>query len=166
MRRTAHRQQGFTLAEALMASVILTVAVAAVSEAIVSGQMQAYEAMHQQRAVMLVEEMLERVVALPYNDPQGDTTAGPDAGETTFALYDNADDYHGYSEDEGDTTDIADATFGDAYSRFARSVTAAYGDQSVSGFADPITGLTVTVTVTDDTGRTWVGSRFIAAPGS
>lgn len=150
--------------EVLIASAILAFAVAAIAQAIVAGQMQVYAALYELRAASLAESMIEEIIAKPYADAEGATDAGPDTGETSRTLFDNADDYHGYTEAIDD--DIADASgvaYPAAFQDFARSVTCVYGTAD-SGLGDPVTGLTVTITVTDATSRTWTSSRFIPEP--
>ena len=166
MNRSTHPDRGFTLAESLMATAVLALAVLAITQAIVSGQMQTYEALHDQRAVSLGEALVEEVLALPYADPEGAAGAGPDTGESNRSRFDNADDFEGFSESIGSVVDAAGNAYGKLFQRFGRSVAAKYGQQTVSGFADPIDGLAVTVTVTDDRGLTWTLSRFIAEPAS
>ena len=166
MNRSANRDRGFTLGEAMIAMAVLMLAVLAITQAIVSGQMQTYEALHDQRAVSLGEALVEEVLALPYADPEGAAGAGPDSGESNRSQFDNADDFDGFSESIGSVADAAGNDYNAPFQRFGRSVTATYGQQTVSGFADPIDGVTVTVTVTDDRGLAWTLSRFITEPAS
>ena len=125
--------RGMTLVEALLASVILAVAVAAVSQAIVAGQMQSYSALHRRRAVDLAEALMEEVLRLPYNDPDGASAPGPEAGESGRSSFDNIDDYHGFSETGGSVADLAGGTYASAFQGFSRSVTVASGTVTVGG---------------------------------
>lgn len=155
---------GFTLVEVLMAAATLAFVVAAVSQAVVSGQSQTYDAIRQVRALALAEALIEEILSKPYVDPSnGSTTLGPESGESSRALYDNADDYHGLSETLGNCQDALGAAYPPAYSVFARSVTCAYTTKTAAGLGS-FDGLMVTVTVTDDHGRTWSISRFITKP--
>lgn len=156
--------RGFTLPEALIATVVLSVAVLAVTEAVVSGQMQAYDAVHAQRALRVGEQLIERVLSMPYDDPGGALTIGPDAGETNVNLFDNIDDFHGYSEAAGNLIDAAGAALPSEFAGFSRSVTITSGSVTVPGFSAAVDGLTITVTVTDAKGRTWTLTRFVAEP--
>ena len=52
--------------EVLIASAILSFAVAAISQAIVAGQTQTYEALHAQRGMSLADALIEEIQALPY----------------------------------------------------------------------------------------------------
>ena len=81
------------------------------------------------------------------------------------SAFDNADDYHGFSEAAGALADVAGTLYSAPFQDFTRSVTAVYGNVTVTGFASAIPGLTVTVTV-QEAGLTWSVTRFIAEPPS
>jgi len=161
-----HRdRRGFTLMEALLATVVLAFVVAALSQAIVVGQMQTYDAMHSGRAVALAEAMMEEVLVLPYDDPGGDVTIGPDAGETTRQDFDDIDDYHGFAEAADAITDAEGNPYDDLYQGFTRSVTVTADDVDVAAFGATQPGLTITVTVQEgDDGRQWTVTRFVPEP--
>jgi Tfp pilus assembly protein PilV len=164
MIRVCRRSGAFTLLEALLATVVLALSAAAVSQAIVAGQMQTYASLHDLRALSAAEALLDEVLSLPYADPDGESVAGPESGENDRADFDNADDFHGFEEEASEIADQAGELYPDLYQGFSRSVTAAYGQMTHEGFEDPVPGLTVTVTTTEGTGREWVISRFIAQP--
>lgn len=156
--------RGFTLVESLLASVLLSLAVLAVSLQISSGHMQMYQAVHAQRATRLAEELTEYIVTLPYHDPDEPTNPGPEADELTVSSFDNADDYDGYSEPAGQVKDMAGQASPETYQLFSRSVTAQYVNQTANGLGGSIPGLLVTVTVQDEKGQTWPVTRFIPQP--
>lgn len=164
MQYRASTNRAFTLPEVLMASAILAFAVAAISYAVSTGQAQTHYALHELRAISLTEALMEEIVARRYSDPEGLITPGPDAGESSRALFDNSDDYHGYSESLGQVKDLAGTAYPQAFSRFSRSVTTVYETLNFAAVGGNMTGLTVTVTVTDDKGRTWQALRFIPEP--
>jgi hypothetical protein len=145
---------------------MLALAVAAISQAVLAGQMQTYEALHQRRAVELAEALVDEVLHLPYDDPEGASAPGPEAGETGRSLFDNADDYHGFSEAAGSLADASGTLYPASLQDFSRSVSAAYANISVTGFDDPLPGLTITATVQDDAGQTWAITRWVAQPPS
>ena len=153
--------KGFTLAESLIAAVALAIIVLAISAAILAGQTQMHEAAHAQRAMSLAEELIESALALPYEDPDGPSSLGPEADEMSVSDFDNADDYHGYVESAGGLTDAAGSAYPDDFQRFSRTVTAEYDKETVPGLGGAQPGLTITVTVTDQRGRTWNLTRFI-----
>ncbi len=164
-RRTPRGQRGFTLLEALFAATVLAFVVAALSQSIVIGQMQTYDAMHSGRAVALAEAMMEEVLTLPYHDPGGGVTLGPDSGETTRQDFDDVDDYHGYEEEAGALTDAEGNLYADLYQRFNRRVSVVADHVDVAAFGASQPGLTITVTVQEgDDGRQWTVSRFVPEP--
>lgn len=164
--RTRPRPDGFTLMETMIAITVLAFSVAALTQAIVSGQSHTYEALHSSRAISLAEEMIDEVLSKPYDDPDGDVTAGPDAGESSRDLFDCADDYDGFTEALGAVQNQAGVDHPELYQNFGRSVTASYTTVNLADLGGDHDGLTVTVTVTDMNGRTWTLSRFIQEPAS
>jgi prepilin-type N-terminal cleavage/methylation domain-containing protein len=162
----SRREPGFTLIEVLLASALLSFIVAAVCQPIAAGQMQTVDTLHGLRGLALAEQLMEEVQALPYADPQGATTVGPDAGETSRALYDNCDDYHGFTQAANAISDGAGTLFPSDYQRFTTSVTASYGTVTLTGLGTGLKGLNVTVTVREKNGRAWVVRLFFAEPAS
>jgi len=162
---TRRARRGFTLMEALFATAVLAFVVAALSQAIVVGQMQTYDAMHSGRAVALAEAMMEEILVLPYDDPGGGVTIGPDDGETTRQDFDDIDDYHGFSEAAESLADAEGNLYDQLFQRFNRSVTVTADDVDVASFDAAQPGLTITVTVQEgDDGRQWTVSRFVPEP--
>lgn len=165
MNRTLNH--GFTLVEVLMAASVLGFAVIALVQAVWAGQMNTYEAIHEARAHSLAEAMIDEVLSLPYSDPDETSSPGPETDETIRTHFDNADDYHGYTDAAGSIVDADAVLYPAAYQVFTRTVSAQYDTQTVTGFGtNPVIGLTVTVTVQDLDGRFWVLSRFIREPQS
>jgi hypothetical protein len=139
--------------------------VIAIFSALNAGQAQSNDSSLAKLAVGLGEEMIERVLALPYADPNGYATPGPDPGETAGVpqTFNNMDDYHGYSEAAGQIKDANGNLMPSNYQGFRRSVTAQYTSQTVAALGGSIAGLQVTVTVQDARGRRWAVSRFVPA---
>lgn len=158
------RAGGLTLAEVLLASAVLAFIVAGLTQTIVSGQSHTYNALHEERALSLAEALMDEVLALPYADLGGDTTPGPDDGETSRDLFDGLDDFHGFSEDTGELADPAGVLYPELFQRFTRTVDASYGTTTVAGFGGSRDGLSITVTVADPGGREWSITRFVAEP--
>ena len=156
--------RGFSLMEAMFAVVVLSFSVAALTQAVVSGQSHTYEAMHASRAISLAEAMIDEVLSKPYVDPDGDVTVGPDAGESSRDLFDCADDYDGLTEAAGAVADQSGVVYPELYQKFGRSVTAGYTTEKFVDLGGDHDGLTVTVTVTDTKGRVWTVTRFIQEP--
>ena len=147
-----------------MASVILAVVVVAVTQAIMAGQMQCYDALHRRRGMFLAEALMDEVLRLPYSDPDGASAPGPEAGETERSDYDNIDDFHGFAEVAGNVADAAGVTYGTAYQVFSCSVTVVADSVTVTGLGDALSGVTITVTAQDGAGTTWVVEHFYPEP--
>lgn len=167
-RRHHHkRTAGFTMAEVLIASSVLSIAVLAIVDAVTTGQQTTYQAMHDMRGMALAEAMMEEIQAKPYDDPDGGPEViGPEPGEVTRASFDNADDYHNYNEAVGGTEDVAGADHPSLYAKFGRTVTTVYENVAVAEFGGDQAGLTITVTVTDNRGQQWTITRFMREPNS
>mgnify|MGYP006908238722 FL=1 len=150
----------------MIASIILSITVFALSNALSAGHQLTYDAMREARAQALAEALIDEVISLPYDDPEGETVMGPDTGETSRSLYDNIDDFNGYLEEAGALADADGTSYPTTYQEFSRSVTVTSDPQTVAGFGggSPLTGIRVIVTVQDATGRTWIVTRFVNDP--
>lgn len=161
----AHRRaRGFNLVEVLLASALLAVVVAGLSQTVVSGQAHTYNALHEARALALAEALMDEALALPYTDRGGDTTPGPDDNEPTRDRFDGLDDFHGFSESAGALADPAGALYPETYQVFERSVEAAYDTLELTGLGGTRNGILLTVTVAEPGGREWTITRFVAEP--
>lgn len=157
--------RGFTLIEAMLAAAVLAFVVAALSQAIVAGQMQTYDAMHSGRAVSLAEALMEEIIVLPYDDPEGGTGIGADDGESTRQDFDDIDDYHGFAEATATLTDAEGNAYPALFEPFSRRVTVATDQVDVAAFGGALDGVMVTVTVQEGTtGRQWQVDRFVPEP--
>lgn len=165
-RRVPLSAGGFTLVEVLFATLVLALTVAGVTQLIVSGQAQTYNALHEERALSLAEALMDEVLSLPYTDPGGDTTPGPDDGEDTRERLDAIDDYDGFFEPAGTLTDPSGELYPELHQVFERGVTAAYSVVDVPDFGGTRNVIDVTVTVSEPEGRSWTISRSIAEPVS
>lgn len=153
--------RGFTLLEVMVASSILLVIVLAVSHAVTAGQQHGDAALSDSRAAALAEATLDEVLALPYTDPDGDTTEGPDTGETTRDTFDAIDDFDGWTEAAGSITDPSGTDWPDTYQTLSREVSATYGSVTIASLGGTTTGIDLIVTVTDAAGREFTITRFI-----
>jgi MSHA pilin protein MshD len=142
------RGRGFTLAEALLAAAILALAITAITMPFAAGAANEQVDGRQTLAVALAQEMMEEILAKPFDDPQGASSPGPETGETSRNRFDNVDDYHGYTETPGHIADGSGTVItGPAAAGLSRHVTAQYvyvTGQSTSG---PATFIRVTVEV-------------------
>ncbi len=117
-------RRGFTLAEAMMAVVVLGIAAAGVLLPFVSGAAVRAEGASRTLAAGLAGDLMEQILRLPFHDPDDETSynLGPDAGDL-----DNIDDYHGYIEAQGQVKDAAGVVFTDPrYANFSRNVICEY----------------------------------------
>jgi len=95
-------RSGFTLAEGLLAVVVLTVAVGGIMGPISASYQQTRTVSQTTTAVSLAQQLLDEILSKPFVDPTDlSTTLGPEADELNRTAFDNIDDYHGYH----DTTD-------------------------------------------------------------
>jgi hypothetical protein len=129
---TRQSRAAFTLIEALMASVILAMAVAAALMPFTCGARSQDVEGRQSLAVSLAKDLMEEILIRPFVEP-GDTVPepqsrfGPDAGETLRSSYSAIDDYHGYTELAGQIVDPAGQVIADAAATgLSRHVTVSY----------------------------------------
>jgi Tfp pilus assembly protein PilV len=98
----AEFRRGFTLAEALLAVMVLSIAVGAIMGPISASYSQTRTVTQTTTAISMAHQLLDEMLSRPLVDPSDlSTTPGPEANEPGRAAFDNIDDYHGYH----DTTD-------------------------------------------------------------
>ena len=117
------RTRGFTMIEAMLAVTVLGFAAAGVLLPFVSGTAVRAEGVRRTLGAGLAGDLMEQIVRLPFLDPQGtDYSPGPEGGD-----FDNVDDFHNYTELQGQVKDATGAVFTDPkYASYSRSVTCAY----------------------------------------
>lgn len=164
MRKRSQRNQGFTLAEVLIASAILSFVTIGIVQAVSAGQARTLDALKRARAQALAEVLLEEILAKPYADPEGATGFGPDSGEASRSDFDNIDDYHGYLESVDTLADHAGALYGVAYQSLERSASVTAVTNSVADLGGDHAGVQVTVSVNEPGGRVWTVERFVPEP--
>ena len=134
---------GFTLIEALLASVILAMVVGAVVMPFTAGAANTAQNARSTLAINLAQDLMEEILAKPFSDPDGS-----EVGETGRSNWDDMDDYNGYSEAEGAIAGFDGVTVDDPASA---AVTRTATVQSVYVFGqsapDPPTFLRITVDV-------------------
>jgi prepilin-type N-terminal cleavage/methylation domain-containing protein len=107
-RRRVRPEGGFTLTEALIASAILAIAVAAAALPFSASLQSSQRRADQAEALRLGEGLMEEILSRPFQDPDGPSALGPEAGEVVAQReqdFDNVDDYHGLYEDAGQLRD-------------------------------------------------------------
>ena len=147
-----------------MAAAVLLACVVAVSVALSAGHMQNQHAERGQYAMALAESVMELILSYPYDDPQGSSQLGPEAGEVGLVGFDNADDFHGYADSGGSRKDPAGQAYPDGYGVLTCTVKAAYISEALGGLSKEVSGLTVAVVVQDARGGVWTLTRFIPKP--
>jgi MSHA pilin protein MshD len=141
--------RAFTALEALIAAAILSFLTAAVSGALMAGRAQSKLARDTLTASFLAQSLMDEIMRLPFGDPLGYSSFGPDNGQTR-TTFDNIDDYHGYTDGAGTSaaiTDLAGNALPDTYQAFTRTVTMSAVSSSPMNWNRTINGLLITVTV-------------------
>jgi prepilin-type N-terminal cleavage/methylation domain-containing protein len=90
-------RRGFTLAESLIASVVLAIAVVGVVTTITASHQQAAASQSDSQAVALARQLMEEIASKPLLAPAADPTPGWPT-ETNRANYDSVNDYANYQD--------------------------------------------------------------------
>ena len=145
--RTRRRfQRGFTLLESLMATGILLAVVVSVSSAITAGQQNAYEAQQRIAGTLAAEELLGRLITLPY---------------------DQLPAWHGHSEAVGAMTDMAGEPLPGSMVMVGRGVRVTTTLQSLGAVGVRVQGRLVQVVSVNAEGRVLAElRRFVPEPQS
>ena len=139
-------RRGLALLEAVIAVGILTVSVAAITSAIVSGQQQSL----QSRSTIVASIAAESMLATLSQEP-----------------WETIDSWHGYSEGVGEIVDATGMSIGGDWNAIGRKVAVIETDLFVDTLQVFITGRTVSVTVFGKDGRELASvDRFIPEPKS
>ena len=128
MRGAPYRHRvGFTLAEGLLAASILAITVVAVTVPFSLGARNQLAEARATIAATAAQDMMEEILSLPFEDPDGDSDSGPEWGESSRSQFDNVDDYDGFFEDEGEITGFDGTPVDDpAAARLSRLVSVEY----------------------------------------
>jgi Tfp pilus assembly protein PilV len=143
---------GFTLAESLIASVVLAAAVIGISGALTTSYQQSRFLDQTATALSLARELMEEIAAKPFSDPDGIA----EASYPTRATRDNVADYHNYTDQSTTLATISgtvrNLTGSDVYTR-AVTVTAGPKPSQLAASASIDNFKTVTVLVTTPSGQ-------------
>jgi hypothetical protein len=149
----------------MLAMVVLSVAVFAILSTLVAGEQQLQEADLAFAASRLARDLLEEIVARPYEDPQEPgKVPGPEQGENNRTLFDDCDDYDKFQENPGDARNAAGTLYGPNQQVFKRRANVTPATNTIASLGATVPGLLVEVTVEDPGGRTWKYTRFIPQP--
>ena len=118
----ALRAGGFTLAESLIASVVLAIAIVAIAGTLAASYQQNNVRGNTTTALTLAQQLMEEIAAKPIDPPDGTVNKpGWPQGQTDRRQYDTIDDYHGYADfsstiqaADGSTMNLSD---GESYQR-------------------------------------------------
>ncbi|HUB25494.1 MAG TPA: type II secretion system protein [Tepidisphaeraceae bacterium] len=155
--RATNRRRGFTMYEAVLASVVLAFTVIAVSGSLTASNTQTQVLQQTATAVSLCRELLEEIASVPMTNPATGTTAvaanatsGPRSGFGYVGAYNNyTDSAAALPEINGSTLDVTDGQ------TYTRSVTVTLGAKPSNDSASPGTDFAlVTVKVTTPLGLT------------
>jgi hypothetical protein len=122
------RRGGFSVAEGLIASTILAVAVVGIAGPLGAASAQGRLVRERATALILARELMEEVAGKPLVDASGTAHLGPESGETSRSQYDSADDYDGYQDTTHNMRDLSGGSlsFGTGLGAFSRSVAVQY----------------------------------------
>ena len=152
----ANLRRAFTLAESLIASVVLATAVVAIAGTLAASYQQSNARGSTTTALSLAQQLMEEIAAKPIALPAGQTNKpGWPQGQTDRRLYDTIDDYHGYADLSG-TIQAADGStinlsHGGSYQRH---VTVESGAVPAGLSGRPADFVMVTIAVTAADGQT------------
>jgi prepilin-type N-terminal cleavage/methylation domain-containing protein len=104
--------RGFTLAESLVASVVLAIAVVAVSGAIIASQKQSVMQEEDGSASMLARQLMEEVLSTPIVLSDGTSGQAGWPTVTDRSLYDTISDFNGYRDKVSTSTSHQMSTSG------------------------------------------------------
>jgi Tfp pilus assembly protein PilV len=164
MRVINGRWGGFTLIEAMLASLVLGISVVGIGGVLATSYQQGVVRRETANAMSLGKQLMDEIVALPLANPStGSETLGPGTGETSRSQYTCICNYSGYSDTSTAIPTITggtvDATGADVYKR---SVTVTIGVKPSIDSASPKTAMAeVAVTVTTPTGAQIQMSRLV-----
>jgi Tfp pilus assembly protein PilV len=147
--RALSRAGGFTLAESLIASVVLAAAVVGIAGTLAASYQQNTVRGNTTTALNLAQQLMEEIAAKPLELPAGQTNkVGWSAGQTDRRQYDTIDDYNGYTDFSGSVQTAGGSTVnlnnGGAYQRTV-TVTSGAVPSGLTGPASDFVLVTVTV---------------------
>jgi prepilin-type N-terminal cleavage/methylation domain-containing protein len=160
----ASRGRGFTLAESLIATTILAIAVIAMMGPISATYQQTRAGEEASVGASLARQLMDEVCGKPFVDPTDwSRTLGPEVDEAGRAAFDNVDDYNGY-QDATDNLKAPDGTAVTWTNRgvYRRSVAVEYRSTPAGAAAPKGDFALVTVTVTTPGGQATTARRLVS----
>ena len=167
------KTSGFTLIEVVIGIVVLAISMSVILSVIVPTEQQSADQIQQVKAAELAQSLLEEILARDFDEhsdhagnhwrcnetgrPSCTVQAkfSPDSGETNRSLYNDVDDYNGYTSLNNATGNSLDSSYGS----FSLSVTVVY-DGAALGLANNLAKrITVTVTTPLNTDIVFTGYK-------
>jgi type II secretory pathway pseudopilin PulG len=150
-------RRAFTLVEATIASVVLSVCVVALSTTLSASYQQNRTRGQSGTAIVLAQQLMEEIASKPIDAPAGTTDKpGFSAGQSDRRFYDTIGDYNGYVDTassvelwDGSSVDLSD---GGSYVRSV-SVQTNARPAALNGYGNAGDFVLVTVTVTMPSGQ-------------
>lgn len=151
-------RDGFTIVEAsiavLLVGILLTASIGTVGALAQSRRVQA----DRRGGYALAEQLMTEIMATAFADPDQTPSFGPETGESSRALFDDVDDYNGYSASPPTARDGTALT---GYTGWTRSVVVAFVNPASPDVVVASSTLKkITVTVTSPTGKTTIISGW------
>jgi hypothetical protein len=106
-RRPLGSRRGFSVAEAMMASTLLAIAVVGIAGPLGAASEQSRMGAERGAALILARELMEEIVAKPLCDGGATCHLGPESGESARSKFDSADDYHLYHDTTKELKDLS-----------------------------------------------------------
>lgn len=142
------RARGFTLAESMIASVVLAAAVIGIASTLSASYQQSAVRGNTSTALALAQQLMEEIASKPM-EVSGTNQPGWSSGQTNRANYDTTDDYNGYTDlsssittGSGSNVDLGD---GGSYTRVVTITSNARPSALTSGTTSDFLLVTIAV---------------------
>jgi MSHA pilin protein MshD len=111
------RHRGLTLVEAMVAMVVVSVLLVAAMRAVGGAGLNQCKSAERLTAAALADGLMAEILSKSYADPNQTPGFGPESGESARSLYDDVDDYNGYSETSSPKDSAGTAVAGSTWAR-------------------------------------------------
>jgi hypothetical protein len=147
-------RRGFSLAEAMMATTLLAIAVVGIAGPLGAASEQSRQGQERGAALVLARELMEEIVARPLCDGGATCHLGPESSECDRTQFDSADDYNGYADTTKELKNYSNKSIPfDRANLYTRKVTVAYRASPSGASASAGDYAMVTVSVTSPHGQ-------------
>jgi type II secretory pathway pseudopilin PulG len=120
-RRFYAQRRGYTLFEAMLASVVLAIAVVGISSVLAASYQQSSIRGNTSTALSLARQLMEEIASMPLTAPVPPDQPGWSQGQKDRSQYDTVDDYDGYTDQSSGITTpdgtVIDMGAGGSYTR-------------------------------------------------